>query len=204
MSHTPGIYHRLALALSFLYIISGSITSVLYGFGTFDSYITVLALLTFVVLWRLVPYTTRVDVTNPLSRAGRHFVFVSSFMIIWLLPAILSFSAIFEGDPTKQTPVVVDCVPVRFMKLLCVPAGMDVILAFAIFGILVRASWTIFHRAIAIHGEANMALPADTPHPANLYPLKFYPPGSEVPVWMLAHMADVEQDADAEGAVGLV
>jgi hypothetical protein len=63
---------------------------------------------------------------------------------------------------------------------------------------VVRASWTIFHRAIAIHGEADMALPADTPHPANLYPLKFYPPGSEVPVWMLAHMADVEQDADAD------
>jgi hypothetical protein len=71
---------------------------------------------------------------------------------------------------------------------------------------VVRASWTIFHRAIGIHGEANMALPADTPHPANLYPLRFYPPGSEVPVWMLAHMADVEQDeeAGAERAVGLV
>ncbi|KAJ7861741.1 hypothetical protein B0H14DRAFT_3616591 [Mycena olivaceomarginata] len=155
MSHTPGIYHRLALAQSFLYIISGSITSVLYGFGIFDSYIAVLALLTFVMLWATVnisalaavPYTTRVDIANPLSRAGRHFVFISSFMIIWLLPgtapqsfaivlryktipAILSFAAIFEGDPTKQTPVVADCVPDRFMKLRCIPAGMDVILAF--------------------------------------------------------------------------
>ncbi|KAJ7789052.1 hypothetical protein B0H14DRAFT_2946223 [Mycena olivaceomarginata] len=75
-----------------------------------------------------------------------------------------------------------------------------------IYANLVRASSTIFHRAIAIHGEANMALPADTPHPANLYPLKFYPPGSEVPVWMLAHMADVEEDeeAGAERVVGLV
>ncbi|KAJ7789039.1 hypothetical protein B0H14DRAFT_2946175 [Mycena olivaceomarginata] len=127
-------------------------------------------------------------------------------MIIWLLPAILSFAAIFEGDPAKQNPVVADCVPDRFMKLRCVSTEMDVILAFAIFGILVRAAWTIFHRAIAIHGEANMALPTDTPHPANLYPLKFHPPGSEVPVWMLVHMADVEQDeeAGAERAVGLV
>ncbi|KAJ7744300.1 hypothetical protein B0H14DRAFT_2986882, partial [Mycena olivaceomarginata] len=94
-------------------------------------------------------------------------------MIIWLLPASLSFAAILERNPTKQTAVVADCVLDRFMKLRCVPGGMDVILAFAIFGILVRTSWTIFHRAIAIHGEANMALPADTPHPANLYPLKF-------------------------------
>ncbi|KAJ7789035.1 hypothetical protein B0H14DRAFT_2946144 [Mycena olivaceomarginata] len=129
-------------------------------------------------------------------------------MILWLLPAILSFAAILERNPTKQTAVVADCVHDRFMKLRCVPGGMDVILAFAIFGILVRASWTIFHRATAIHGEADMALPADTPHPANLYPLKFYPPGSEVPVWMLAHMADIEQDeevdADADSAVGLV
>ncbi|KAF7363093.1 hypothetical protein MVEN_00661700 [Mycena venus] len=206
MSHTPGIYHRLALVLSFLYIISGSTTFLLYGFSAFDSFITVLALLTFAVLWRLVPYTTRVDATNPLSRSGRHFVFVSFFMIIWLLPAILFFSAMFERDPTKQTPTVAECVPERFMKFRCVPVGMNVILAFTIFGVLVRASWTIFHRAIAIHGEANMALPVDIPHPANFYPFKFYPPGSEVPVWMLAHMADVERDeqTEAEGAVGLV
>ncbi|KAJ7800455.1 hypothetical protein B0H14DRAFT_2899425 [Mycena olivaceomarginata] len=110
-------------------------------------------------------------------------------MIIWLLPASLSFAAILERNPTKQTAVVADCVLDRFMKLRCVPGGMDVILAFAIFGIL--PTWRS---------------PPTPPHPANLYPLKFYPPGSEVPVWMLAHMADVEQDeeAGAERAVGLV
>ncbi|KAJ7789045.1 hypothetical protein B0H14DRAFT_2946196, partial [Mycena olivaceomarginata] len=98
-------------------------------------------------------------------------------MIIWLLPASLSFAAILERNPTKQTAVVADCVLDRFMKLRCVPGGMDVILAFAIFGILVRASWTIFHRAIAIHGEADMALPADTPPPGESLPAEILPSG---------------------------
>jgi hypothetical protein len=55
-------------------------------------------------------------------------------------------------------------------------------------------------------GETEIPLPSDVPHPANIFPFQFYPPGYKVPVWMLAHIADIERDEEEgeEGAVGLV
>jgi hypothetical protein len=67
---------------------------------------------------------------------------------------------------------------------------------------VIVASWTVYHRATALHGEAEMRLSADgTPHPANCFPFKSYPP-----VWMLAHIADTERREGEEvvGAVELV
>lgn len=50
-----------------------------------------------------------------------------------------------------------------------------------------------------------VALPSGLPHPANFFPFRNYPAGSEVPVWMLAHIADTERDeSEGENAVGLV
>jgi hypothetical protein len=78
-----------------------------------------------------------------------------------------------------------------------------------------RASSTLYHRAIAIHGEADTVLPPGIPHPAlppgiplsvaNSFLSKAYGPGSKVPVWMLAHIADTERDEDeGKPAVKLV
>ncbi|KAJ7339080.1 hypothetical protein DFH08DRAFT_1082553 [Mycena albidolilacea] len=103
--------------------------------------------------------------------------------------------------------MVASCVPKGFLTFRCIPVGLDLVLPFAIFATLIRASWTIYHRSTALHGEhVAVALPSGVPHPANFFPFRNYPAGSEVPVWMLVHIADTERDESEEGenAVGLV
>ncbi|KAJ7259135.1 hypothetical protein B0H12DRAFT_427520 [Mycena haematopus] len=133
-----------------------------------------------------------------------------------------------EGDPSKRTPMVAACIPERFLTLRCIPIGINFVLPFAIFATracifalsivdhnhaetltlrdsVMRASWTVFHRAVAVHGEeASIALPAGVPHPATFFPFKVYPPGYPAPLWMLAHMADIERDEESESDVALV
>jgi len=204
MRHVPGIYHRLAAVFSLLYVASGLITIYLYGIRSFYSLLTFFAALTFGTFWRLIPYTTRVDPTDPLSRVGKHFVSINILMLSWLVAPIYALSELSAKD---RTPMVAGCVPNRFLTLRCLPVGMNFFLSIAIFATLIVASWTVYHRAVALHGESEIPLPADgTPHPANFFPFKFYPPGSDVPLWMLAHIADTEcgEEEEVEGAVGLV
>jgi hypothetical protein len=127
-----------------------------------------------------------------------------------------------ESDPTKQTPMVASCVPNGFLTLRRIPVGLDLVLNLRYLCVLfhcicilaetlrppvIRASWAVYHRSTALHGEhAAVAYPSGVPHPANFFPFRNYPAGSEVPVWMLAHIADTERDESEEGenAVGLV
>ncbi|KAJ6454184.1 hypothetical protein C8R45DRAFT_1112124 [Mycena sanguinolenta] len=145
-----------------------------------------------------------------MSRVGRHFVFISFLVCGWLVPVLRVFFEMIEGDPAKRTPMVNACIPERFLTLRCIPVGVDFVLPFVIFATLMRGSWTVYHRAVAVHGEeeeASIALPPGIPHPANFFPFKVYPPGSQVPLWMLAHMADIERNEEPEGeaeAVGLL
>ncbi|KAJ7693820.1 hypothetical protein B0H17DRAFT_1199514 [Mycena rosella] len=96
-----------------------------------------------------------------------------------------------------------ECTAEGFLTLGCIPIGLDVILPVVILASLLCASWTVYHRAVAIHGEAEIPLPAETAHPANFWPTK-YPPGSNVPVWMLAHIAETECDSGAKSVVELI
>ncbi|KAF7346780.1 hypothetical protein MSAN_01816500 [Mycena sanguinolenta] len=97
-----------------------------------------------------------------MSRAGRHFVFISFLGVGWIVPVLRVFFEMIEGDPTKRTPMVNACIPERFLTLRCIPIGIDFVLPFVIFAILMRGSWTVYHRAVAVHGEeeeASIALP---------------------------------------------
>ncbi|KAJ7229169.1 hypothetical protein GGX14DRAFT_555209 [Mycena pura] len=205
MSRIPGFYHRLALALSIIYLALAVWTTSLYGFGTLDGlhFMTALsAILSSVLLLRLIPYTTRVDATNALSRVGKHFVFIGTLLCVWLTPAVRTFIVIFSKP---STPMLSQCLTDRFLSVQCIPTGVYFILPLLMFATLLRASWTVYHRAVAVHGEESIPLPPGIPHPANFFPFKTYPPGHEVPLWMLAHIADTERDekADSERAVAL-
>ncbi|KAJ7837838.1 hypothetical protein B0H13DRAFT_2104867 [Mycena leptocephala] len=204
MARIPGIYHRLTLGLSLLYLVSGLTIIYLDGYSGFYIFPVICTVITAGMLLRLIPYLTYVDATNPLSRAGKHFVFVSFLMVNWVPPVLFRTFFQITGEHTATTPQLTQCFADRFLALRCIPIGMDLIFPFAIFATLMRASWTVYHRAIALHGEANVSLPPDIPHPANFFPFRFYPPGHEVPLWMLAHIADTERDEEAKSTVELV
>ncbi|KAJ6578714.1 hypothetical protein DFH09DRAFT_1310689 [Mycena vulgaris] len=97
------------------------------------------------------------------------------------------------------------CPADSMITLACVPIGLNVILPVAILTSLTCGCWTVYHRAVAIHGETEIVLPADTPHPAN-FGARRYPAGSQVPLWMLAHVAETERvnDEEARNPVALV
>ncbi|KAJ7445591.1 hypothetical protein FB451DRAFT_1412622 [Mycena latifolia] len=59
------------------------------------------------------------------------------------------------GAPTSFRKCIAEGAP----TLLCLPNSLNIILPLAIFATLIRASWTVFHRAVALHGEANVSLP---------------------------------------------
>ncbi|KAJ7671358.1 hypothetical protein DFH06DRAFT_1320145 [Mycena polygramma] len=206
MARTPGVYHRLAFALCLVYIASACLTLLVYGFrmrvlGGLQFTGLVAATITTLLLVRLIPYTTNVDAKGPLSRVGKHFVFIGVAMFLWLFSALGSIIQLFD----KTTEIEYDqiraqCAADRFLTFFCVPIGVNLVLPVIIFATLVRASWTVFHRATAIHGEDSIPLPHGIPHPANFWPFKAYPPGYEVPRWMLAHIADTERDDEEESA----
>ncbi|KAJ6543939.1 hypothetical protein B0H19DRAFT_291357 [Mycena capillaripes] len=205
MSRIPGLYHRLALAFSILYLANGFFTLAIHDFSLrafADGYqiaAMLAAALTVGLLLKLIPYTTRVDTTNPLSRVGKHFVYVGFASAVWLSPALLTpFGIVGSSKPTT-----VQCLADRFLSPRCIPLGLNAILPFAILGTLLAASYTMHERAIALHGEESIPLPAGIEHPANFW-RKRYPPGHELPLWMLAHMADVELGEEAKTPVELV
>ncbi|KAJ7122294.1 hypothetical protein C8R44DRAFT_981471 [Mycena epipterygia] len=194
MSRLPGIYHRLAWHLSLLYVVFWGITLVSYDFRTLGAGVVIpiiSAVVTLLLLLKMIPYTTRVDETQPFSRVGKHFVSVGFLMCVWLVPVLLLPFDVFNGS----YPPLAQCLSDRYLNRNCISIGANVLLPFAIFGSLISISWTIFHRAVAVHGEADIVLPEGIPHPANFW-LRKYPAGSDVPVWMLAHVSDMERDAE--------
>ncbi|KAJ7123604.1 hypothetical protein C8R44DRAFT_875790 [Mycena epipterygia] len=205
MSRPPGLYHRLAWVFSLLYIVSAGTTIYTYGFTrelvAFLLFPVASATITLGLLSKIIPYTTYVDETHPFSRVGKHFVFIGFLMSTWF-PFVLRTPFQVVGG---ESVVLSQCRSDRYLTLRCLPIGTDAVLVFAIFATLTCASWTVYHRATAIHGEeVNIALPPGIPHPANFYPFKRYPPGSEVPVWMLAHIAETESDDGTKRGVELV
>ncbi|KAJ6582725.1 hypothetical protein DFH09DRAFT_1145780 [Mycena vulgaris] len=212
MSRPPGLYHRLAWVLSLLYIVFGLTAIYMYGFedgvGTFHSPSRPLsifcigwAIITLGMLSKLVPYTTRIDETVPFSRVGKHHTIIGFLLGSWSLPALRIFLDLAEHH---SSILVSKCLADRFLTPKCIPIGMDVVLPIAIVVTLTCASRSMYYRAVSRYGTENVPLPAHMPHPANFFPFQTYPPGSELPAWMLAHIAEIESDDAARGRVELV
>ncbi|KAJ7445611.1 hypothetical protein FB451DRAFT_793272 [Mycena latifolia] len=136
------------------------------------------------MLSKLIPYTTRADKTDPYSRVGKHHAFLAFLMCIWCAPVLHIIIGVLLGAPTSFGKCIAEGAP----TLLCLPSSLNIILPLAIFATLIRASWTVFHRAVALHGEANVSLPPGMPHPANFFWVKTHAPetGSLCGCWLIS------------------
>ncbi|KAJ7464871.1 hypothetical protein B0H11DRAFT_2050185, partial [Mycena galericulata] len=203
MLRPPGLYHRLAWALSVLYIIFSLTAIYIYGFSDADGSFRIISIvyagITLGLLSKMIPYTTSVDEASAFSRVGKHFVLIGVLLLNWLI-LVIRIPIVLTGNASEIDSA---CKSARFLTRSCMPIGMELILTLAIFVSLFCASWTVFHRAVALHGEAEIALPPGIPHPANFFPFQMYPQGSTVPLWMLAHIADTERESEAKPSVQL-
>ncbi|KAJ6626627.1 hypothetical protein B0H10DRAFT_1997914 [Mycena sp. CBHHK59/15] len=152
----------------------------------------VYAVFTFIAMLLLIPHTTRASADRALSRVGIHFQLVNFLFVSW----ILSMVVVPLRHPDRWSAfmsAISACGVDRFLALRCIPIGLDVVLPLAILATLICASWTVYHRAVALHGEqVSLEIAPLSTSRGRFLSASHAPPAW--PAWMRAHVADIERE----------